>query len=390
MTQLLRLGSKGPAVAEIRQKLTRLGLLADVPAPSSGAEARIAGLEAAEFDAPVDAAVRAFQQQRGVTVDGIVGPQTYRALDEARWRLGDRILTHAVSHLLAGDDVVALQQRLLELGFDCGRVDGIFGRRTESALREFQRNVGLVPDGTCGPKTFKALDRLSRTVRGGRPDALREDLDIASRGPRLSGKVVVIDPGHGGADRGAAAGALDEASVVEDLAARVEGRLTATGVVAYLSRGADWEVDEAGRAAFANGLQADLLISLHVDASPNPLASGVATYYYGVVRRGSVSAVGERFAGLVQREIVARTDLLDCRVHAKTWDLLRLTRMPAVRIEVGYLSNPGDAAKLSDPAFRDTVAEAIVVAVQRLYLAQEDDAPTGTLRLDELLPSSSA
>ena len=163
MTSLLRLGSKGPAVAEIRHKLTLLGLLADAPAASAAAQGRIADLEAAEFDAPVDAAVRAFQQQRGVTVDGIVGPQTYRALDEARWRLGDRILTHAVSHLLAGDDVVTLQQRLLELGFDCGRVDGIFGRRTESALREFQRNVGLVSDGTCGPKTFKALDRLSRS-----------------------------------------------------------------------------------------------------------------------------------------------------------------------------------------------------------------------------------
>ena len=64
--------------------------------------------------------------------------------------------------------------------------------------------------------------------------------------------------------------------------------------------------------------------------------------------------------------------------------------MPAVRIETGYLTNAGDAAKLADPAFRDAVSEAVVVAVQRLYLAQEDDAPTGTLRLDALLRSSSA
>ena len=86
----------------------------------------------------------------------------------------------------------------------------------------------------------------------------------------------------------------------------------------------------------------------------------------------------------VQREIVARTDLTDCRTHAKTWDLLRRTRMPAVRIEIGYLTSPRDAARLADPGFRDVVAEAIVVAVQRLYLPAEDDAPTGTLRLPEL------
>ena len=87
----------------------------------------------------------------------------------------------------------------------------------------------------------------------------------------------------------------------------------------------------------------------------------------------------------MQREICARTDLVDCRVHPKTWDLLRRTRMPAVRVEVGYLTNPGDAARLADPAFRDTLAEAIVAAVQRLYLPPEDDAVTGVLRIPEWL-----
>jgi N-acetylmuramoyl-L-alanine amidase len=59
--------------------------------------------------------------------------------------------------------------------------------------------------------------------------------------------------------------------------------------------------------------------------------------------------------------------------------------MPAARLELGYVTNPGDAARLADPSFRDVVAEAVVVAVQRLYLPPEDDAPTGTLRLPELL-----
>ncbi len=92
-------------------------------------------------------------------------------------------------------------------------------------------------------------------------------------------------------------------------------------------------------------------------------------------------AVGERLADLAQRELVARTRMLDAHVHGKTWTLLRMTRMPAVRVEVGYLSSPADRSRLVDPTFRDTVAEGLLVAVQRLYLPKADDPPTGALRL---------
>jgi len=92
-------------------------------------------------------------------------------------------------------------------------------------------------------------------------------------------------------------------------------------------------------------------VSLHVDGDDNPDCHGIATYYYGTLptptHRGRRSIIGERLADLVQREVVARTDFLDCRTHAKSWELLRGTRMPAVRIEVGYLTNPGDAARLA-------------------------------------------
>lgn len=377
MQQVYRRGDRGPVVREIRVRLVRLGLL-----PPSAAKVDT-------FDASVDEAVRHFQQQRGANVDGAVGPLTWRALDEARWRLGDRALMHIVGHLMSGDDVAALQQRLLDMGFDCGRVDGIFGRATDRAMRDFQRNVGLTDDGTCGPKTFKALDRLSRTVTGGAPQALRETESIRNSGPTLVGKVVVIDPGHGGADAGNLGSGLSEAAIAADLAARIEGRLGALGVTAYLTRGLLSDdaacPDEAARADFANAAQADLVVSVHCDGGADPKASGVATYYYGVAGGGAHSAVGEEFAGLVQREVVCRTGLLDCRSHGKTWDLLRRTRMPAVRLEVGYLSNPTDAERLAESAFRDVVAEAVTVAVQRLYLPPDDDQPTGVIRIPELV-----
>lgn len=387
-----RRGDSGAAVAEIRGKLAVLGLLegsvaAEGGSGADGTAALEAALEAAAFDEATDRAVRTFQQQRGILVDGIVGPVTYQALDEARWRLGDRILFYVPARLMAGDDVAALQQRLLDMGFDCGRVDGLFGVETEQALREFQRNIGAPADGTCGPTTFKALDRLSRTVTGGSPHAMRESEAINRAGPTLADKLVIVDPGHGGADRGIEGDPMGEGSLMYDLASRVEGRLAATGCSAFLTRGpdrGDTGPSDADRASFANAAGADLLISLHVAEHPNPLAAGVATYFYGADRFGHRSSMGERFADLVQREICARTDLLDCRTHAVTWDLLRRTRMPAVRIEVGHLTNPGDAARLADPAFRDVVAEAVVVAVQRLYLPPDEDAETGFLRIPAL------
>lgn len=376
-----RRGDTGPAVAEIRAKLGLLGLLAE------GEDAELLDPAGALFDEATDRAVRAFQQQRGISVDGIVGSRTYHALEEARWRLGDRILFFVPGRLMAGDDVATLQQRLLDMGFDCGRVDGLFGVETEQALREFQRNIGVTADGTCGPATFKALTQLSRTVVGGQPHAMRDSEAITRAGPALAGKLLIIDPGHGGPHVAPGAG-LDDGEVVYDLASRIEGRLTAAGASAFLTRGPDGSADvptEEDRASFANAAGADLVVSLHVSRHPNPLASGVATYYYGNDEFGHYSTVGERLADLVQREICARTDLVDCRVHAKTWDLLRRTRMPAVRVEAGYLSNPGDALRLADPAFRDVLAEAVAAAVQRLYLPPDEDALTGALRIPDWL-----
>lgn len=367
--QLYRRGDSGPAVAEVQAALVTLGLLPAAPGEPL-------------FDQRTDWAVREFQQNRGLVVDGIVGPETYAALQAARLTLGDRLLSLA-GKPFTGDDVAALQERLCELGFDTGRVDGVFGTQTEAALKAFQREYGLVSDGVCGPATLRALKQLGRLVVGGRPHALRENEVLHRSGAALAGKVIVLDPGHGGADRGATANGLEEAAVVLDLAARLEGRLSAVGVRTLLTRGPDSCPSDAERAAFANDARADLVLSLHVDRSSSPRCEGVATYHFGT-GSGATSTVGEHLASLVQREVVARTGLLDCHVHHKTWQLLRLTRMPAVRLELGHVTHPDDAARLADPAFRDTVAEAVLVAVQRLYLPPDLDPPTGVLRLPDL------
>src|SRR5262245_32670084 len=189
--QVIRRGDRGPAVVEIRAILTTLGLLDDVRTDPD-----------AVFDGPAEQAIRAFQQAGGLSVTGEVNDETWRALDAARWRLGSRVLAYSVPEPMFGDDVRQLQERLLELGYDLGRADGIFGPRTAAALARFQREVGLVADGVCGPQTIGALTRLGRKIIGGRPTLLRESERFRAAGTALVDKRIVIDPGHGGGDHG--------------------------------------------------------------------------------------------------------------------------------------------------------------------------------------------
>jgi N-acetylmuramoyl-L-alanine amidase len=372
--QLLRRGDSGPAVVEVRTTLRRFGLVAD----TAGAP------EHDRFDAETEHAVRAFQQQRGLIADGIVGAATYRALREAGWSLGDRMLALMITAPMSGDDVLALQERLLELGFDPGRPGGVFDEQTDQALRRFQREYGLVPDGLCGPATLRSLRQLGRKVTGGRPRLMREQEVLRQAGPRLRGKRIVVDPGHGGADPGVVAAGVAEAELMWDLARRLVGRMSATGMDAMLTRQEDTCPSDTERAAFANQANADLVLSLHTDANSSMHAQGLATYHFGN-GSGATSTVGEALAGFIQRELLIRTGMLDCRTQARTWEMLRLTRMPAVRVEVGYLTNMGDRRRLLDPAFRDVVAEGILIAVKRLYLLGQNDQPTGTFTFSDVL-----
>lgn len=373
--QLLRRGDSGPAVIEIRTMLRQFGLL------TSGSDRRAEE----HFDGVVENAVRAFQQRRGLITDGIVGSATYRALREAGWKLGDRMLALLISSPMSGDDVVTLQERLLELGYDSGRPSGVFDEQTERALRAFQRDFCAVSDGVCGPDTLRALRLLGAPrATGGRPHLLREQESLRRAGPRLRGKRIVVDPGHGGPDRGVMVAGVAEADLTWDLARRLVGRMSATGMEAILSRREDTCPPEAERAAFANSTGADLVLSLHTDANRSMHAQGIATFHFGN-GSGATSTVGEALAGLIQRELLIRTAMLDCRTQGRTWELLRLTRMPTVRVEVGYLTHLGDRRKLLDPNFRDIVAEGILVAVKRLYLLGQDDQPTGTFTFSDVL-----
>jgi peptidoglycan hydrolase-like protein with peptidoglycan-binding domain len=138
---LLKRGSSGTAVRQLQEALKEAG---HDPGPIDG-----------EFGPATEAAVRAFQQEKGIAVDGIVGEITWLNIDE------DAVFSHPVLRRSStGLAVRRVQKRLTLAGYDTGGVDGIFGPATEAGVKALQRDQGLVEDGIVGPKTWDAIDAL--------------------------------------------------------------------------------------------------------------------------------------------------------------------------------------------------------------------------------------
>ncbi len=178
---VLRTGDSGDAVRDLQHRL-------------AGAGFGVSPSELGTFGPLTDAAVRAFQHHRSIRVDGAVGRETWSALVESGFELGDRLLYLRAPNL-RGDDVATLQHTLNRLGFDAGREDGILGPDTAGALAEFQRNSGLSVDGIAGPATLDAFARVA-LMAAGSVNRVRER-DQLRRPPQLIDRRIylAVQPG---------------------------------------------------------------------------------------------------------------------------------------------------------------------------------------------------
>lgn len=340
---LITVGDRDDRVGDVQARLRALGFRIDDEQGAFGDSTRLA--------------VRAFQQQRGILVDGIVGPHTWAELVEASWRLGDRPL-YLRRPFVRGDDVATLQARLNALGFDAGREDGIFGERADRAVRAFQREYGVLEDGIVGPRTLDAITGL-RVDRPGTAAHLREELD--RRQKAIAGALVVVDPGHGGDDLGTlGASGWWEVDICWDIAIRLADELRAAGASVRFTRTEAEAIDPSERARRANAADADLFVSLHLNAHDEITAEGASTYHFASSRAGAA------LADAIQ-EHLGRLGLADCRVHGRSYTVLKETRMPAVVVEPGFISNPYDEKRLGDPEFRRQVAAAIAAGIARYF-----------------------
>jgi N-acetylmuramoyl-L-alanine amidase len=238
--------------------------------------------------------------------------------------------------MLRGDDVTELQRQLNSLGFDAGREDGILGEQTADAVAEFQRNVGLAPDGFCGWTTVAALRRVG-TLAAGSVASVRER-EMLRRGPHgLAAKRVFITAAPG----------------FEALGDAVCRGLAEAGAGALLDSAGS---DDSTTAAAANQFGAALFLALRAGTGDEGC---LCTYFQSGKFR---SEAGFRVATAVQDELrgVLPTAADPC---GKAYGILRETRMAAVVCE---LVDQGDVTAMRNVVARaGDVSRAIVRGVGR-------------------------
>jgi N-acetylmuramoyl-L-alanine amidase len=288
---VLRPGCRGEAVRDLQVRLGAQGH--ETPRAESGL-----------YGSGTEAAVRAFQVDRGLRVDGVCGPQTWAAVVESGYRLGDRLL-YRRRPMLRGDDVAELQRRLNGLGFDAGKEDGILGDDTTHALVEFQRNMSLPTDGMCGAATLAVLERVGGLADGS--VATVREREALRRGPhRLEGRRVFVAAAPG----------------YETLANLVVRGLIDVGASAALD--ATGATDPV-LAAEANRYAADLFLAFRAGDTP-----GCRCSYFESGRFRSEA--GYAVADALSRELAPIFGGEPC-TGGRTYAVLRETRMAAVICE---------------------------------------------------------
>lgn len=260
----------------------------------------------AVFGEGTRAAVFEFQTSRGIPPDGIVGPETWRSLVEAGYRLGDRMLYHRVP-MMRGDDVAELQARLNSLGFDTGNVDGIFGPETLSGLLDFQHNRHMAEDGIAGLTVSGELKLVDRATRKHGREAVRERQWLGTLPPSIAGQHIFIDPECRTSQESGATWvtAMEASSSLQLLGARPE-----------VSRSIDTTPPPRLRSQKANKMDTDIVVGLLV---PEDGEDGV--YYFS-------SEHSRSEAGMAIALHIA--DRLGVRAYGRTLPILKETRSPAV------------------------------------------------------------
>ncbi len=325
--RLYRAGDAGEPIRDIQDRLSALGHPCDSDARG-------------EFGKATDDTVRGFQSERGLNTDGIVGPDTWRALYEAGYRLGDRLLVLR-RPMLRGDDIGELQTRLNNLGFDAGKADGIFGPETQRAVVEFQHNRGLPEDGVAGPEVVTELRLVSRGQLDTGRETVREREWLRSLRPTVVGTRVFFDPGSK---------SPEEAQAAWDAATAAAISLQERGGLPVISRSVDVRMPERMRALRANRQGADIIVSFQLGTDDE---QGV----YSFESARSRSEAGARLAAHVADELGT-----ECRGRATA--ILRETRSPAIVVKLTHL----DAA----------VGRHVVDGIERFFR----DSGTKTLRVD--------
>ena len=202
----------------------------------------------------------------------------------------------------------------------------------------------------------------------------------ASRGNYdVLNKIVYLDAGHGGYDPGASYFGISEKSLTLAIQSRVKAKLEAEGYQVVTTRTSDTYVDLTDRSHAANASESDIFVSIHINASGSSAAQGIETYYYQPYAEypSRINAtyhanptrlsMSDTLANAIQSSLINATGAQNQGVKRQTFAVLRETTAPAVLLELGFLSNPQEAARLNTSAYQETLANAIVAGIKSYY-----------------------
>ena len=202
----------------------------------------------------------------------------------------------------------------------------------------------------------------------------------ASRGNYdVLNKVVYLDAGHGGYDPGASYFGISEKSLTLAIQSRVKAKLESEGYQVVTTRTSDTYVDLTDRSRAANASESDIFVSIHINASGSSAAQGIETYYYQPYAEypSRINAtyhanptrlsMSDTLANAIQSSLINATGAQNQGVKHQTFAVLRETTAPAVLLELGFLSNPQEAARLNTSAYQETLANAIVAGIKSYY-----------------------
>ena len=202
----------------------------------------------------------------------------------------------------------------------------------------------------------------------------------ASRGNYdVLNKVVYLDAGHGGYDPGASYFGISEKSLTLAIQSRVKAKLESEGYQVVTTRTSDTYVDLTDRSRAANASESDIFVSIHINASGSSDVQGIETYYYQPFAEypSRINAayhanptrlsMSDTLANAIQSSLINATGAQNQGVKRRTFAVLRETTAPAVLLELGFLSNPQEAARLNSSAYQETLANAIVAGIKSYY-----------------------
>lgn len=176
-------------------------------------------------------------------------------------------------------------------------------------------------------------------------------------------KVLLLDAGHGGKDPGTSGNGMQEKNLNLTIAQKIAQKLQGSGIKVYMTRDSDVYPENSTRAKTANDI-ADLMVSIHMNSGPET-ANGTETLYQVHANDNGARLTSKQLAEILQGKVVSATG--NTNRGAKLWTdvlILNRTTVPAVIVEVIFITNTGDALKISNPAYQDQVAQAIADGIQ--------------------------